>query len=208
MRRVLLVVLFLVCGFSLCRYAYCEDNLLALDASYNKKTAVVADKNVQKDEAIDKVIKALDQIPPDDSDKELEKMRSYRELIQGRQKEVDLIKLDLEKSSLLLKERQAQKEIYQIDKALPTGANKEGSSTGKATAEGLKEEGIDPSDVKIQFLLIADSLKEGQISLKNTVYNFKEGETIASKLRVEKIEREGITFREPDGTALKVNFMD
>ena len=93
MKRVLLVVLFLVCGFLLCRYAYCEDNLLALDTSYSKKTAVVADKNVQKDEAIDKVIKPLDQIPPDDSDKELEKMRSYRELIQGRQKEVDLIKL-------------------------------------------------------------------------------------------------------------------
>ena len=208
MKRILLVALLLVSCLPLYKYAYSEDNLLALDTGFDKNKAVVPDKTIQKDETSDKTIKSEDQAAPDDSDKELEKMRSYRELIQGRQKEVDLIKLDLEKSSLLLKERQAQKEIYQIDKALPTGANKEGSSTGKATAEGLKEEGIDPSDVKIQFLLIADNLKEGQISLKNTVYNFKEGETIASKLRVEKIEREGITFREPDGTALKVNFMD
>ena len=110
--------------------------------------------------------------------------------------------------STCLKERQAQKEIRQIDKVLPHGTKKEGVSTGKDTAESLKEENVDPSDIKIQLLLVADSLKEGQISLKNTIYSFKEGDTIASKLRVEKIETQGITLKEPDGTVLKVNFMD
>ena len=113
-------------------------NLLALDPSYNKKPAVVADKNVQKDDAINKVIKPLDQIPPDDSDKELEKMRSHRKHIENKQKELDLIKLDLEKDSLLLKEKEAQKEIYQIDKILPQGNI--GTSMGKGTGQDLKEE--------------------------------------------------------------------
>jgi hypothetical protein len=135
-------------------------------------------------------------------------MRSYRELIQGKEKELDLIKLDLEKDNILLKERQAQKEISQIDKAFPGSAKKGVSSGGKDIGEGLKEESIDPSDIKIQLLLVTDGLKEGQISLKNTLYNFKEGDTIASKLKIEKIEADGITLREPDGTALKLNFMD
>ena len=208
MKRILLVVMLLVSGLLPYKYACPEDNLLALDTGFDKKKAVAPDKIIQKDETTDKVIKTEDEIASDDSDKELEKMRSYRTLIQGKEKELDLIKLDLDKDNLLLKERQAQKEIRQIDKVLPQGTKKEGVSTGKDTAESLKEENVDPSDIKIQLLLVADSLKEGQISLKNTIYSFKEGDTIASKLRVEKIETQGITLKEPDGTVLKVNFMD
>ena len=208
MKRILLVALLLVSCLPLYKYAYSEDNLLALDTGFDKKKAVVPDKIIQKDETSDKAIKPEEQGAPDDSDKELEKMRSYRTLIQGKEKELDLIKLDLDKDNLLLKERQAQKEIRQIDKVLPQGIKKEVTSGGKDTAESLKEENIDPSDVKIQLLLIADSLKEGQLSIKNTIYSFKEGDTIASKLRVEKIEAQGITLKEPDGTVLKVNFMD
>ena len=209
MRKALIIALLLVSGLLLYKCAWCDDNLLALDVNYAKEKVLSPKESIKKDDTIDKVVKAEDKtLPDDDSDKELEKMRSYRMLIQGRQKELDLIKLDLEKNSLLLKERQAQKEIYQIDKAIPGSTSKEGAFAGKSTAEGLKEEGIDPSDVKIQFLLIAGGLKEGQISLKNTLYSFKEGDIIASKLRVEKIETEGITLKEPDGAALKVNFMD
>lgn len=208
MRKILLVTLFLVSGLLFYKYAYSEDNLLALDAGFDKKKAVVLDKIIQKDEKSDNAIKPQDQTPPEDSDKELEKMRSYRELIQNKEKELDLIKLDLEKDSLLLKERQAQKEICQIDKTLPGSAKKEGGLGGKSITEDLKEESIDPSDIKIQLLLIADGLKEGQISLKNTLYNFKEGDTIASKLTVEKIEIGSVTVKEPDGTVLKLSFMD
>ena len=208
MKRILLVVLFLVSCLSLYRYAYSEDNLLALDTGFDKNKAVVPDKTIQKDETSDKAIKSEDQVAPDDSDKELEKMRSYRTLIQGKEKELDLIKLDLEKDNILLKERQAQKEISQIDKAFPGSAKKEASSGGNGITESAKEEGIDPSDIKIQLLLVTDGLKEGQISFKNTLYNFKEGDTVASKLRVEKIEAQGITLREPDSTVLKLNFMD
>ena len=208
MKRILLVTLLLVSCLPLYKYAYSEDNLLALDTGFDKNKAVVPDKTIQKDETSDKTIKSEDQAAPDDSDKELEKMRSYRELIQGKEKELDLIKLDLEKDNILLKERQAQKEISQIDKAFPGNAKKGVSSGGKDIGEGLKEESIDPSDIKIQLLLVTDGLKEGQISLKNTLYNFKEGDTIASKVKIEKIEAEGITLRESDGTVLKVNFMD
>ena len=208
MKRILLVTLLLVSCLPLYKYAYSEDNLLALDTGFDKNKAVVPDKTIQKDETSDKTIKSEDQAAPDDSDKELEKMRSYRELIQGKEKELDLIKLDLEKDNILLKERQAQKEISQIDKAFPGNAKKGVSSGGKDIGEGLKEESIDPSDIKIQLLLVTDDLKEGQISFKNTLYNFKEGDTIASKLRVEKIEAQGITLREPDSTVLKLNFMD
>ena len=209
MRKILLIVLVFIFSLLLYKCAYSEDNILALDESLNKKEGSIPDKSVKKGEDNSTTIKTEDEKRAgDDSDKELEKMRSHRKHIENKQKELDLIKLDLEKNSLLLKERQAQKEIYQIDKAIPGSTSKEGAFAGKSTAEGLKEEGIDPSDVKIQFLLIAGGLKEGQISLKNTLYSFKEGDIIASKLRVEKIETEGITLREPDGAALKVNFMD
>ena len=208
MKRILLVTLLLVSCLPLYKYAYSEDNLLALDTGLDKKKAVAPDNVIEKDEISDKVIKTEDQTAPDDSDKELEKMRSYRELIQGKEKELDLIKLDLEKDNILLKERQAQKEISQIDKAFPGNAKKGVSSGGKDIGEGLKEESIDPSEIKIQLLLVADGLKEGQITLKNTIYNFKEGDTIASKLKIEKIEAESITLKEPDGTVLKLNFMD
>ena len=101
MKRILLVALLLVSCLPLYKYAYSEDNLLSLDTGFDKKKAVAPDKIIQKDETTDKVIKTEDEIASDDSDKELEKMRSYRTLIQGKEKELDLIKLDLDKVNLL-----------------------------------------------------------------------------------------------------------
>ena len=66
MKRILLVVLFLVSCLSLYRYAYSEDNLLALDTGFDKNKAVVPDKTIQKDETSDKTIKSEDQVAPDD----------------------------------------------------------------------------------------------------------------------------------------------
>jgi len=57
-------------------------------------------------------------------------------------------------------------------------------------------------------LLIADNLREGQISLKGSPYVFKEGDSIASKLTVAQIEPTGITFKQVDGSTLKLNFIN
>ena len=207
MRKILLIVLVFIFSLLLYKCAYSEDNILALDESLNKKDGAIPDKSVKKGEDNSTTIKTEDEKRAgDDSDKELEKMRSHRKHIENKQKELDLIKLDLEKDSLLLKEKEAQKEIYQIDKILPQGNI--GTSMGKGTGQDLKEENIDPSDIKIQLLVIADSLKEGQISFKNTIYDFKEGDITVSKLRVEKIEMSGVTLKEPDGTILKLNFIN
>ena len=78
-----------------------------------------------------------------------------------------------------------------------------GSST-----QGVKDSLVDASDIKIQLLLIADDLKEGQVILKNAPYSFKEGDTIALKLTAEKIESSGVTFKQPDGSILKLNFIN
>ena len=207
MRKILLIVLVFIFSLLLYKCAYSEDNILALDESLNKKDETIPDKSVKKGEDNSTTIKTEDEkIAGDDSDKELEKMRSHRKHIENKQKELDLIKLDLEKDSLLLKEKEAQKEIYQIDKILPQGNI--GTSMGKGTGQDLKEENIDPSDIKIQLLVIADNLKEGQISFKNTVYDFKEGDITVSKLRVERIDSSGVTFRMPDGAVLKLNFIN
>lgn len=207
MRKILLVVLVFVSGLLLYKCAYSEDNLLALDESLNKKEASIPDKSVKQGEDSSNTIKTEEQKPTGyDSDKNLEKMRSYRRHIENKQKELDLIKLDLEKSDLLLKEKETREKIYQIDKVLPQGSVD--ASGGKGIGQDLKEEVIDPSDIKIQLLVISGNLKEGQISFKNTVYNFKEGDVIASRLTVEKIETEGLVLRETNGEVLKLKFID
>jgi len=208
MRKILFISLFFV-SVLVFKYAYCGDNLLAVDISYNKEKAPSQpDKSVQKSEDSDKVVQPQEgPLPDDDSNKEFKKMKAYREILENKQKELEVIKLDLEKSSLLLKKKEAEKEIYQIDKVLPQG-KKEEASISNGLTQDVKDTSVDPSDIKIQFLVISDNLKEGQISLKGIPYGFKEGDSIASKLTVEKIDPAGVTFREPDGTVLKINFIN
>ena len=107
----------------------------------------------------------------------------------------------------MLKKRQAEKEIFEIDKALPQGKSDVSSMPG-SLAQGKKVPLVDASDIKIQLLVIADNLKEGQISLKVSPYVFKEGDSIASKLTVEQIEPSGVTFKQVDGSTLKLNFIN
>jgi len=56
--------------------------------------------------------------------------------------------------------------------------------------------------------MIADDLKEGQVSLKGLPYSFKEGDSIASKLTVVQIEPSGVTFKQPDESTFKLNFIN
>ncbi len=198
MRKLLIALLFFVFIAGI-RNAWCQDNLLAVD--------VIA-KPLPKDENTNNAEVPMDEVkPPDDFEQGLKEIKAYREVLENKQKELEIIKLDLEKSSLLLKKKETEKEIYQIDKALPRG-RAEDSSLDSPFIQGVKEPVIDSSDIKIQLLLIADNVKEGQVSLKGALYSFKEGDTIASKLTVHHIETSGVTFKQPDGSILKINFLN
>lgn len=208
MRRSLFLFLFFMAmtGF---KYAYCQDNLLAVDVVDNKQKALTQEnKPLAKDENANKAeVPAQEAKPIDDSEQDFEKIKAYREVLENKQKELEVIKLDLEKSDLMLKKRQAEKEIYEIDKALPQGKSEVSFIPGSLT-HGAKESLVDASDIKIQLLVIADDLKEGQLSLKGSPYSFKEGDSIASKLTVEQIEASGVTFKQPDRSNFKLNFIN
>lgn len=208
MRKFLFVCLFLISIFSIFvfKYASCEDNLLAVNViPHKEKAKVQPDEVIQKEDNADKAREPMAQLKQDDDcEKDLEKIKAYHELIDNKQKELEVIKLDLEKNSLLLKKKEAEKEIFEIDKALPQA--KKGISEAASFIQDVKEPLVEPSDIKVQLLLISDNLKEGIISLKGTPYSFKEGDSIASKLTVETIDSSGIAFKQPDGSILKVNF--
>ena len=209
MKRLLFLLVFVmaVTGF---KCAYCQDNLLAVDKIDNKtKVQVQEDKTLLKEQNPVQAGVVLEEVKPadDSSEQDLENIRAYREVLENKQKDLEVIKLDLEKSDLMLKKRQAEKEIFEIDKALPQGKSDVSSVSGGLN-QGEKVSLIDPSDIKIQLLVIADNLKEGQISLKGSPYVFKEGDSIASKLTVEQIEPTGITFKQVDGSLFKLNFIN
>ncbi len=208
MKRALFLLLF-VMAFAGVKYAYCQDNLLAVDVIKDKQKAPTQeDKTPAKDESSGKVVAPAEEIKPlDDSEGELKEIKAYREVLENKQKELEVIKLDLEKSDLTLKKRQAEKEIFEIDKSLPQGKTEVSSLPG-SSLPAEKESLVDASDIKIQLLVIADNLKEGQLNLKNAPYSFKEGDVIVSKLTVEQIEHSGVTFKQPDGSILKLNFVN
>lgn len=207
MRKLLLFLFFM--GLAAPRYVYCQDNLLAVDViDSRQKTAAEPAKTIPKAEEADKPAELTQEepLPNEDMDKDFKKIKAYREHLDNKQKELEIIKLELEKSSLLLKKKQAEKEIYEIDKALPQG--KKGALETISLNQEKNEPLVDSSDIKVQLLLISDNLKEGQLSLKGTPYNFREGDMIASKLTVETIEPSSVTFRQPDNSLLKVNFIN
>lgn len=209
MKRLLFLLVFVmaVAGF---KCGYCQDNLLAVDKIDNKtKAQVQEDKTLPKEQNPVQTGVALEEVKQadDTGEQDLENIRAYRGVLENKQKELEVIKLDLEKSDLMLKKRQAEKEIFEIDKALPQGKSDVSSVSGGLN-QGEKVSLIDPSDIKIQLLVIADNLKEGQISLKGSPYVFKEGDSIASKLTVEQIEPTGITFKQVDGSLFKLNFIN
>ena len=81
------------------------------------------DKILPKEQSPVQPEAALEEVKPadDTGEQDLENIKAYREVLENKQKELEVIKLDLEKSDLMLKKRQAEKEIFEIDKALPQG---------------------------------------------------------------------------------------
>ena len=170
MKKLLFLFVFVIslAGF---KYAYCQDNLLAVDVVRDKQKALTQEnKAPAKDENSIKTEVPIEEAKPlDDSEQDLKEIKAYREVLENKQKELEVIKLDLEKSDLMLKKRQAEKEIFEIDKALPQGKSDVPSVPG-SLAQGTKVPLVDASDIKIQLLVIADNLKEGQVSLKGSSY--------------------------------------
>jgi len=199
--RKLLVILLALVSIAMFGNGWCEDNLLAVDVIENKQEPIEQPEGTFSQ---DESIRSAQAIAEEQAaDPELEKIRAYHELFDNKQKELEIIRLDLEKSNLLLKKKEAEKEIYQIEKTLPQGKKEELSFM-----QGVKEPLVDPSDIKIQLLLISDDLKEAQVSLKGSTYVFREGDTIASRLSTEKIDSSGVLFKQQDGSALKLNFVN
>jgi len=207
MNKLLFFLLFFI-SMAASKYAYGEDNLLAVDVIDNKaKLQAQPAKVIQENKAVKTPQYLAEEPQPNDAlDNTLGKIKAYHELLDNKQKELEMIKLDLEKSDLLLKEKEAEKKIFDIDKDLPQG--KKDTTLESASSEGAKPASIDSSDMKLQLLVIADNFKEGQITLKGTSYVFKEKDCIASKLIVEQIDSSGVTFKEQDGTVLKLNFIN
>lgn len=190
------------------RNAWCQDNLLAVDIGNKQQALAQENKTLAKDENSVESEAPVEEVNLlDDSEQDLEKIKAYREVLENKQKELEVIKLDLEKSNLMLKKRQAEKEIYEINKALPQGKTEVSILPG-SSIQGVKDSLVDTSDIRIQLLVIADNLKEGQISLKGVPYSFKEGDCVASKLTVEEINPSGVTFKQPDGSVFKLNFIN
>ena len=209
MRKLLFLLLFFmfIAGF---KYAYCQNNLLAVDVIASKQnTSTKPDKKPPKNENAKQTTTLTEDetLPKEETERDLEKIRAYRELLDNKQKELEIIRLDLEKSNLLLKKKEAEKDIFQIDKVLPHGKQEEVFMPG-SLIQGANAPLVDASDIKIQFLVIADNLKEGQISLKGAPYSFKEGDCVALKLTVERIDSAGVTFKQSDGSIFKLNFIN
>lgn len=207
MRKLLIALLFFTSMANI-KSAWCQDNLLAVDIGNKQQALAQENKTPAKDEnSVESEAHVEEVNLLDDSEQDLEKIKAYREVLENKQKELEVIRLDLEKSGLLLKKRQAEKEIYEIDQVLPQGKAEVSSIPGSFT-QGAKEPLVDAADIKIQLLVIADNLKEGQISLKGSPYSFKEGDSIASRLTVEQIEPSSVTFKQTDGSNFKLNFIN
>lgn len=199
--RKLLVILLALASIAAFKNAWCEDNLLAVDVIESKQPAEQPDKTLSQDENTSGAQTIQEEQKPIE-DPDLEKIKAYHELFDTKQKELEIIRLDLEKSNLLLKKKEAEKEIYQIEKALPQGKKEE----LPGFIQGIKETLVDSSE--IQLLLISDDLKEGRVILKGATYSFKEADSIALGLTVEKIDSAGVTFKQQDGSILKRNFIN
>ena len=206
MRKMILLIMIFELFFS---QGYCQDNLLAVDIPAQKEKSVKQEekKVMPKEDNKEKTEAVLEETAQeDDTDKDLDKIKAYRLFMEKRQKELEAIRFELEKSGLVLKKKENEKKIYDIEKDLPE-STKAGLSQN-ANLSSIKDPAFEAADIKILLLLINGTKKEGIITLKGTPYTFQEGETIASKLTVERITQSGITFKQPDGESLKVNFIN
>ncbi len=206
MRKLLILSLIFIFGMGLKLVWASDDNLLAVDISRQEKKVSPRENKVLPTQETPKNSAPVVSGQRDEFAKDLEKIKAFHEAMNDKRHAVEMIRLDLEKESLLLKEKQAQKQIYDIDNSLPLVKKEESQKSD--LSGGLKASWVDPSDVRLLMILISGGLKEGILTLKGTPYRFKDGDCVASKLTVSKITRDTVTFKQPDQTEFTLDFMD
>lgn len=219
MKKIMLIIGVVICFGSA---GLCEDNLSILGAFGKKnkdktgpaKPVVEVEnpppqipevkKEAQTKEAEEKTFQ---EDKMDDTDRRVEDMKTYHDILDNKQKEIDIIKLDLEKQKLLLEKKEAQKKIQDISAGLPAGEKMENASMLiKQKAELIKQVGEE--DIKILLLALADNLKEAIVSAggrQSTVY---EGTKIAEGIAVESINKTGVVFKRGNGDIFIRNFIE
>ena len=216
MKRILLVIGIVVIFY---RIGYCDDNLSVLGSYGNKnkekekietKTESVPERvitetaNKEKQDRNQEVEMELVE-DLDDTDKRVEDMKAYHDILDSKQKEIDIIKLDLEKQRLLLEKKEAQKKIQDIVSGASAGERIEDAAvfmTRKTETTAFFPE----EDIKILLLVVTDNLKEAMVAVngrQNTVY---EGVKIDNNLTVESIKNTGIVFKRENGETFVRNF--
>lgn len=183
-----------------------DDNLLAVDIPGQKKQNPGQESKVLPTDRPPENSAPVTSGQGNEFAKDLEKIKAFQEAMNDRRRAIEMIRLDLEKESLILKEKQAQKQIYDIDNSLPMVKKEELQKN--ALSGGLKAPLVDPADVGLAMLLISGDLKEGILTIKNTAYGFREGDCVVSKLIVSNITRDAVTFKQPDQTEFTLDFMD
>ena len=219
MKKIMLILGVVICFASA---GLCEDNLSILggfgkkskDKTEPVKQAGEADNPLpqiqeEKKEAQTKEAeeKTFQEDKMDDADRRVEDMKTYHDILDNKQKEIDIIKLDLEKQKLLLEKKEAQKKIQDISAGLPAGEKMENASMLiKQKVELTKQAGEE--DIKILLLVLADNLKEAIVSAggrQSTVY---EGTKIAEGITVESINKTGVVFKRENGDIFVRSFIE
>jgi hypothetical protein len=183
-----------------------DDNLLVVDIPGQKKQGSGQENKILPTERPSENSAPVISGQGDEFAKDLEKIKAFQEAMNDRRRAIEMIRLDLEKENLILKEKQAQKQIYDINNSLPVVKKEELQKI--ALSDGLKAPLADPADVRLVMLLISGDHKEGILTIKNTAYPFKEGDCVASKLTVSKITQDTVTFKQADQTEFTLDFMD
>ena len=219
MKKIMLILGVVICFASA---GLCEDNLSILGAFGKKnkdktepvKQAGEADNPLPQIQEVKKEAqtkeaeeKTFQEDKMDDTDRRVEDMKTYHDILDNKQKEIDIIKLDLEKQKLLLEKKEAQKKIQDISAGLPAGEKMENASMLiKQKVELTKQAGEE--DIKILLLVLADNLKEAIVSAggrQSTVY---EGTKIAECITVESINKTGVVFKRENGDIFVRSFIE
>lgn len=190
-------------------YGICEDNLSVLGGVNIKKKEIIQEPvetvPAPEMELIKKEIAPALADEVEETDKRVTDMKIYHDLVDGKQKEIDLIKLDLEKKELLLKKKEAEQKISDINKSLPQEASGI-SETLVMHPESLPAEGITAGDIKINLLILSQGGEEAIITVKGSPQTIFEGKEVGGMFTVETITNDGVMFKQTDGSVFKVNF--
>ena len=220
MKKIMLILGVVICFASA---GLCEDNLSILGAFGKKskdktepvKQAGEAENSPPQIQEVKKEAQAKEagektfqEDKMDDTDRRVEDMKTYHDILDNKQKEIDIIKLDLEKQKLLLEKKEAQKKIQDISAGLPVGEKMENASMLIKQKVELTKQAGEEEDIKILLLVLADNLKEAIVSAGGRQSTAYEGTKIAEGITVESINKTGVVFKRENGDIFIRNFIE